>query len=152
MGNVEKILEKLLHGESDANLRFDELCQLLQAKGFRMARVRQPSHLHTPRSDGTHQPSARRLERETVSGSTDPENSGNLQTVMKPNSYEMVIWWSMEDGAYVVDVPELPGCMAHGKSRQTAIKNAESAIKFWNKTAREDGAAIPLPEGRLIFA
>ncbi|HWF20149.1 MAG TPA: type II toxin-antitoxin system HicB family antitoxin [Verrucomicrobiae bacterium] len=71
---------------------------------------------------------------------------------MKLNSYEMVIWWSQEDGAYVVDVPELSGCMAHGKTRQEAIGNAEAAIKFWIKTAKEDGLDIPQPRGRLIFA
>jgi predicted RNase H-like HicB family nuclease len=71
---------------------------------------------------------------------------------MKPNSYEMIIWWSKEDDAYVVDVPELPGCMAHGATRQTAIKNAEDAIKFWIKTAKEDGLEIPQPRGRLVFA
>ncbi len=71
---------------------------------------------------------------------------------MKQNSYEMIIWWSAEDDAYVVDVPELPGCMAHGDSRQTAIKNAEDAIKFWIKTAKDDGKEIPEPRGRLVFA
>ena len=71
---------------------------------------------------------------------------------MKPNSYEMVIWWSVEDDAYVVDVPELPGCMAHGNTRQSAIKNAEDAIKFWIKTAKEDRAKIPQPRGRLVVA
>ena len=44
---------------------------------------------------------------------------------MKQNSYEMIIWWSAADNAYLVDVPELPGCMAHGLTRQQAIKNAE---------------------------
>jgi predicted RNase H-like HicB family nuclease len=71
---------------------------------------------------------------------------------MKPNGYEMILWWSKEDDAYVVDVPELPGCMAHGARRQTAIKNAEDAIKFWIKTAKEDGLEIPQPRGRLVFA
>ena len=71
---------------------------------------------------------------------------------MKANSYEMIIWWSAEDAAYVVDVPELPGCMAHGNSRQAAIKNAEDAIKFWIKTAKDDGLEIPEPRGRLVFA
>jgi predicted RNase H-like HicB family nuclease len=71
---------------------------------------------------------------------------------MKQNSYEMIIWWSEEDKAFVVDVPELPGCMAHGSTRQEAIKNAEDAIKFWIKTAKEDGQAIPQPRGRLVFA
>jgi predicted RNase H-like HicB family nuclease len=72
--------------------------------------------------------------------------------MMKASSYEMIIWWSTEDDAYVVDVPELPGCMAHGDTRQAAIKNAEDAIKFWIKTAREDGLEIPQPRGRLVFA
>ena len=71
---------------------------------------------------------------------------------MKPNSYEMIIWWSQEDAAYVVDVPELPGCMAHGGTRQEAIMNAEAAIRFWIKTAKDDGLEIPLPRGRLVFA
>ena len=70
---------------------------------------------------------------------------------MKLN-YEMIIWWSVEDEAYVVDVPELPGCMAHGATRQTALKSAESAIKFWIHTAKEDGLEIPEPRGRLVFA
>lgn len=71
---------------------------------------------------------------------------------MKPESYEMIIWWSMEDDAYIVEVPELPGCMAHGATRQEAIKNAEEAIQFWIQTAKEDGLEIPPPRGRLVFA
>ena len=71
---------------------------------------------------------------------------------MKANSYEMIIWWSTEDNAYVVDVPELPGCMAHGATRQEAIKQAEAAIQFWIKTAKHDGLEIPQPPGRLVFA
>lgn len=67
-------------------------------------------------------------------------------------SIKMKIWWSAEDAAYVVDVPELPSCMAHGATRQEAIKNAEDAIKFWIKTAKEDGLEIPQPRGRLVFA
>ena len=71
---------------------------------------------------------------------------------MKADSYEMIIWWSVEDEAYIVDVPELPGCMAHGATRKGAIQNAEDAIKFWIKTAKEDGLEIPQPRGRLVFA
>ena len=71
---------------------------------------------------------------------------------MKTDSYELIIWWSAEDEAYVVDVPELPGCMAHGKTRGGAIKSAEEAIAFWIKTAKEDGASIPKPKGRLLYA
>ena len=71
---------------------------------------------------------------------------------MKQTGYEMIIWWSLEDAAYVVDVPELPGCVAHGATRQTAIKNAEDAIRFWIKTAKCDDQDIPEPRGRLVFA
>ena len=71
---------------------------------------------------------------------------------MKPDSYEMILWWSNEDDAYVVDVPELSGCMAHGATRQEAIANAEEAITFWIETAREDGLTVPTPRGRLLVA
>ena len=65
---------------------------------------------------------------------------------------KLVIYWSEDDRAFVADVPELPGCMAHGATRQAAIKNAEDAIKFWIKTAKDDGKEIPEPRGRLVFA
>lgn len=71
---------------------------------------------------------------------------------MKNENYEMIIWWSAEDNAFVVDVPELPGCMAHGGTRLQAIKNAEAAISFWIKTAKEDRLSVPEPKGRLMFA
>jgi len=70
---------------------------------------------------------------------------------VKLNSYEMIIWWSTEDNAYVVDVPELPGCMAHGVTRQAAIKNAEDAIRSWINSAKDDGLEIPQPRGRLLI-
>lgn len=71
---------------------------------------------------------------------------------MKLNTCEMIIWGSAEADAYAVDVPELPGCVAHGSTRQEAIKNAEAPIKFWIKTAKGDGLEIPQPRGRLVFA
>ncbi len=70
----------------------------------------------------------------------------------KNNNYEMIIWWSEDDAAFVVDVPELPGCMAHGKTRVEAIKNAEDAIALWLKTAKADGLLVPEPKGRLLYA
>jgi predicted RNase H-like HicB family nuclease len=66
---------------------------------------------------------------------------------VKLSNYEMIIWWSAEDNACVVDVPELPGCVAHGATRQQAIKNTEGAIRFWIKTAQDDGLEIPQPRG-----
>ena len=71
---------------------------------------------------------------------------------MNGENYEMIIWWSDEDAAFVVEVPELPGCLAHGSSRQEAIRNAEDAIRLWIKTAQEDGMEIPQPRGRLVYA
>lgn len=52
----------------------------------------------------------------------------------------------------MVEVPELPGCMAHGKTRSEAIRQAEAAIRLWVKTAKEDGLEIPQPRGRLVYA
>jgi predicted RNase H-like HicB family nuclease len=62
---------------------------------------------------------------------------------MNGNSYEMILWWSDEDAAYVVEVPELPGCMAHGKTRPEAIRQAEAAICLWIKTARKTAWKSP---------
>ncbi len=64
------------------------------------------------------------------------------------NRYEITIFWSNEDDAYVVDVPDLPGCMTHGDTRLEALKNAEEAIAFWIDCAREDGQPIPEPGER----
>src|ERR1035437_2080676 len=58
-------------------------------------------------------------------------DSRRLQAVLNGSCYEMIIWWSDEDAAYVVEVPELPGCMAHGKTRPEAIRQAEAAIRLW---------------------
>ena len=71
---------------------------------------------------------------------------------MSESQYEMIIYWDKTDNIYVVDVPELPGCMAHGKSKKEALENAEKAVEFWSKTAKEDGMQIPEPKGRLMYA
>lgn len=67
--------------------------------------------------------------------------------------YEIIIYWSDEDRAFVAEVPELAGCSAHGKSPRKALENAESAIALWLSTARKLRRAIPKPKGRrLMFA
>jgi len=66
--------------------------------------------------------------------------------------YEVIIYWSEEDGAFVVEVPELPGCMADGASYAEAVANAEVAIQEWIETAQELGRDIPQPKGRLMYA
>ena len=69
------------------------------------------------------------------------------------DKYEVIIYWSAEDAAFVAEVPELAGCMAHGESRESALAQAESAIALWIKTAKEFGDPIPEPKGRrLVFA
>ena len=66
--------------------------------------------------------------------------------------YEIVIFWSDEDKAFVAEVPELPGCMADGKTYHDALSNAEQIIQEWIETAKEQGRAIPRPRGRLAYA
>jgi predicted RNase H-like HicB family nuclease len=66
--------------------------------------------------------------------------------------YEIIIYWSSEDNAYVAVVPELAGCMADGKTYQKALNNAEQIIDEWIETAMELGKPIPQPKGRLAYA
>ena len=66
--------------------------------------------------------------------------------------YEVIIFWSDEDQAFLAEVPELAGCMADGQTYQEALKNAEVAIDEWIETAKELGRPIPEPKGRLIYA
>jgi predicted RNase H-like HicB family nuclease len=68
------------------------------------------------------------------------------------SKYEMIIYWSEEDKAYIAEVPELPGCMADGATYTKAVAEAEKVIALWIETAREEGRPIPKPRGRLMFA
>jgi predicted RNase H-like HicB family nuclease len=68
------------------------------------------------------------------------------------SKYEIIIFWSEEDHAFVAEVPELPGCMADGKTYQEALENAEQIIDEWIETAQEEGRPIPQPKGRLMYA
>lgn len=67
------------------------------------------------------------------------------------DKYEVVLYWSQEDNLFVAEVPELPGCMAHGKSREAALKNSNDAIRLWIRTAKEFGNPIPQPKGRRLM-
>ena len=66
--------------------------------------------------------------------------------------YELIIYWSEEDGAFVVEVPELPGCMADGEKYEAAVANAKKVIEEWIETAHSFGRPVPEPKGRLIYA
>jgi len=68
------------------------------------------------------------------------------------NKYEVIIYWSKEDEAFIAEAPELPGCAADGATYQEALSNVEVIIKEWIETAKELGRPIPEPKGRLMFA
>lgn len=67
-------------------------------------------------------------------------------------NYEVILYWSDIDNAFIAEVPELPGCMADGKTRLEAIQNVEVIIREWIEIAKEDGEEIPVPKGKLIYA
>jgi predicted RNase H-like HicB family nuclease len=72
---------------------------------------------------------------------------------MKPEyRYEVIIYWSEEDQAFIAEVPELAGCAADGATYAEAISNVEVVIGEWIETARELGRPIPEPKGRLLYA
>lgn len=66
--------------------------------------------------------------------------------------YEVIIYWSDEDEAFIAEVPELPGCAADGPTYKEALANVEVVIQEWIETAKELGRLIPKPKGRLVFA
>ncbi len=68
------------------------------------------------------------------------------------SKYEVIIYWSKDDKAFVAEVPELSGCMADGKTYQQALNNVERIIAEWIETAKSLGRPIPKPKGRLMFA
>lgn len=66
--------------------------------------------------------------------------------------YEVILYWSEEDKAFIAEVPELPGCAADGSTYQEALANVEVVIQEWIETAKELDRTIPHPKGRLMFA
>ena len=68
------------------------------------------------------------------------------------HKYEIIIYWSEQDNAYIAEVPELAGCVSDGQSAAEALRNAEQIIQEWIDTARELGRDVPEPKGRLRFA
>ncbi|GAK61027.1 hypothetical protein U27_00925 [Candidatus Vecturithrix granuli] len=70
---------------------------------------------------------------------------------MMLNKYEIILYWSDEDEAFIAEVPELPGCMADGETYIEALKHAETILQAWLETAQELGCPIPEPRGRLMY-
>jgi predicted RNase H-like HicB family nuclease len=70
-----------------------------------------------------------------------------------PEKYEYILYWSAEDQVFVVEIPQLPGCSAHGNTQLKALKNAKQAAKLWIDTAKKLNREIPQPKGqRLMYA
>ena len=67
------------------------------------------------------------------------------------DKYEIVIAWGEEDGVFIAEAPERPGCMAHGESQEAALMNIREAISLWIKTAEEFGDPIPPPKSRWLM-
>lgn len=67
------------------------------------------------------------------------------------HKYEMIIYWSNEDHVFIAEVPELPGCMAHGDTQAAALANANEAIQLWIDTAKEFGDSVPEPKGQCLM-
>jgi predicted RNase H-like HicB family nuclease len=65
--------------------------------------------------------------------------------------YETIIYWSEEDKSYLAEIPELPGCMAHGDTYESALRNVQDAIQLWIDTAVELGDPVPEPKGRRLM-
>ncbi len=65
--------------------------------------------------------------------------------------YEIILYWSAEDRVFVAEVPELPGCMAHGDTQEAALANVKQAMQLWLDTAREFGDLVPEPKGRRLM-
>ena len=68
------------------------------------------------------------------------------------NNYEIIVYWSMEDNAFIAEVPELAGCMADGQTYVEAVQNAETVIDEWIETAQLMGRSVPAARGKLVYA
>jgi predicted RNase H-like HicB family nuclease len=100
------------------------------------------------------QPATRRRRRKALPVETGSINDPEVWIELEGealNRYELIIFWSDEDEAFVADVPELPGCVAHGASHEDALRNAKEAIQLWIDSAREAGVPVPEPKGRRLM-
>lgn len=153
MGKYSKLMQKILVGEADSNIDFVSLCHLLSRLGFDQ-RVKGDHHIFTPgmlQRLSTCNPRGVRPSRIRSNRSEtcwSPTGWGAPMSI----KYELIIYWSEEDGSFLVEVPELPGCMADGETYEQVVANAQRVIEEWIATARELGRPIPEPKGRLMYA
>jgi predicted RNase H-like HicB family nuclease len=153
MARANKLLDQILRGGADANIPFSGMVQLLKRLGFQ-ERVKGSHHIFF--RDGV----AEILNLQPYSGKCKPYQVKQVRNVIittvwreKPMPrYEIIIYWSQADEAFIAEVPELPGCAADGKTYKEALANVEVIIQEWIETAKELGRPIPSPRGRLAFA
>ena len=155
MNRHERLLQTILGGRSDANIRFSDLRTLLEYLGFE-ERIRGSHHLFDKediveivnlQSRSGH---AKPYQVRQVPPAHPEIQTGRRRLMHK---YEIILYWSNEDQTFIAEVPELPGCMAHGDDQETALRNVKDAIQFWIERAQELGRAVPQPKGeRLMLA
>lgn len=155
MGKYEKLILQILRGASDANIAFDDLCQLLRRLGFDQ-RVR-GSH-HNFRRQGIEQKiNLQKDGSQAISGEASSRCHCRKQTGRGNEGrklmsrYEIILYWGDEDQAFVAETPELPGCAAHGETPESALANVRQAMSLWLDTARKYGDEIPQPKGRRLL-
>lgn len=89
--------------------------------------------------------------RQTSSYRTSKKSGANIYAASR-HRFALIVYWSDADDAFIVEVPELPGCMADGQTYEQAVANARQVIEEWIETARELGRPVPEPKGRLMYA
>lgn len=128
-----------MRGTSDANINFEGLRQLLNRLGFD-ERIRGSHHIYT------------KIEVTEIINLQPKGSKAKPYQVKTMIKYEVILYWSDEDNAFIAEVPELPGCMADGANYQEALANVEKIAQEWIETARELGREIPEPKGKLVYA
>ncbi len=155
MPRYEVLRNRILSGRADANIDFADLRQLLIHLGFD-ERVSGSHHIF--RKPGVEE----RINLQRDGHQAKPYQVRQVRSVIVKYgsggqgvmlNYEIILYWSAEDGVFVAEVPELPGCSAHGATQHAALDNAQKAMQLWIDTAVEFGDPVPEPKGRrLIFA
>ena len=153
MSSNDRLLSTILLGSSDSNIRFNDLRRLSIRLGFD---ERTSSSHHIFRKSG-------------IDERVNLQRDGNVTKVYEVrqvrailikiptrrrlimHKYEIILYWSNEDQVFVAEVPELPGCVAHGETQEVALANAQEATQLWIETALEFGDPIPQPRGRRLI-
>ena len=122
MATLEKLFYSIMSGTQDRNIKFSDLQKILEVLGFQ-CRIKGDHFIYW--------------------------RDGGIKYMHK---YERIIYWSEQDQKFIVEVPELSGCMADGSTAIEALENVETVISEWIETAKEIGREIPTPKGKLMYA